>query len=147
MSNSILNDNEKVKFKNLFNKYRNVFAFPGNQLGRTSLVQQHVIDTGDATPIKQRTYRVSPYVKKEIDRQVDEMLKKGIIQESVSPWSYPVVLVKKKDGSYRFCVDFRKVNKVTKGDRSFPMPFLADALDFLAGAGVFSTLDLKSGFW
>ena len=71
-------------------------------------------------PIKQRPYRLSPVVKKEIDRQVDEMLEKGIIQESVSPWSSPVVLVKKKDGSYRFCVDFRKVNKVTKVD-SFPM--------------------------
>ena len=145
LSNSILNDNEKVKFKNLFNKYRNVFAFPGDQLGRTSLVQ-HVIDTGDAIPIKQRPYRVSPDVKKEIDRQVDEMLEKGIIQESVSPWSSPVVLVKKKDGSFRFCVDFRKVNKVTKVD-SFPMPLVADALDSLAGASVFSVLDLKSGFW
>ena len=144
LSNSVLNDDEKVKFKNLFNKYRNVFAFPGDQLGRTSLVQ-HVIDTGDATPIKQRPYRVSPDVKREIDRQVGEMLEKGIIQESVSPWSSPVVLVKKKDGSYRFCVDFRKINKVTKVD-SFPMPLVADALDSLAGASVFSTLDLKSGF-
>ena len=98
-------------------------------MGRTSLVQ-HVIDTGDATPIKQRPYRVYPYVKKEIDRQVDEMLEKGIIQESVSPWSSPVVLVKKKDGSHRFCDDFHKVNKVTKVDGSFPMPLLADALDF-----------------
>ena len=74
------------------------------------------------------------------------MLEKGIIQESVSPWSSPVVLVKKKDRSYRFCVDFRKVNKVTKVD-SFPMPLVADALDSLAGASVFSVLDLKSGFW
>ena len=106
LSNSILNDDEKVKFKNLFDEYRNVFAFHGDQLGRTSLVQ-HVIDIGDATPIKQRPYRVSPVVKKKIDRQVDEMLEKGIIQESVSPWSSPVGLVKKKDGSYRFCVDFR----------------------------------------
>ena len=81
-----MNDDEKVKFKNLFNKYHNVFAFPGDQLGRTSLVQ-HIIDTGNAMPIEQRPYRVSPDVKKEIDRQVDEMLEKGIIQESVSPWS------------------------------------------------------------
>ena len=92
--------------------------------------------------IKQTPYRVSPVVKKEIDRQEDEMLEKGIIQESVSPWSSPVVLVKKKDGSYRFCVDFRKVNKVTKVD-SFPMPLVADALDSLAGASVFSTLISK----
>ena len=74
------------------------------------------------------------------------MLEKGIIQESVSPWSCPVVLVKTKDGSYRFCVDFRKVNKVTKVG-SFPMPLVADALDSLAGARVFSVLDLKRGFW
>ena len=107
--------------RNLFKKYRDVFAFPGDQLGRTSLVQ-HVIDTGDAMPIKQRPYRASPYVKKEIDRQVDEVLENGIIQESVSPWSTPVVLVKKKDGSYRLCVDFRKLNKATKL-YSFPMPF------------------------
>ena len=77
LSSSILNDDEKVQFKNLFNKYRNVFAFPGDQLGRRSLVQ-HVIDTGDATPIKQRPYRVhvSPDVKREIDRQVGEILEK-----------------------------------------------------------------------
>ena len=96
--------------------------------------------------IKQRPHRVSPDVKKEVDRQVDEMLEKGIIQDSVSPWSSPVVLVKKKDGSYRFCVDFCEVNKVTKV-HSFPMPLVADALDSLAGASVFSTLDLKRGFW
>ena len=83
LSGSILNDDERLKFKKLFNEYRDVFAFPGDQLGMTSLVQ-HVIDTGDAMPIKQRQYRVSPDVKKEIDRPVEEMLEKGIIQESVS---------------------------------------------------------------
>ena len=113
LSESVLSDGDRIKFRNLFKKYRDVFAFPGDQLGRTSLVQ-HVIDTGDAMPIKQGPYRASPDVKKEIDRQVDEMLENGIIQESVSPWSSPVVLVKKRDGSYRFCVDFRKLNKVTK---------------------------------
>ena len=140
-----LSDGDRIKFRNLVKKYRDVFAFPGDQLGRTSLVQ-HVIDTGDAMPIKQRPYRASPDVKKEIDRQVDEMLENGIIQESVFPWSSPVVLVKKKDGSYRFCVDFRKLNKVTKLD-SFPMPLVADVLDSLAGTSLFSCLDLKSGFW
>ena len=74
------------------------------------------------------------------------MLEKGISQESVSPWSSPAVLVKKKDRSYRFCADFRKVNKATKVD-SFPMPLVVDALDSLASASVFSTLDRKSSFW
>ena len=144
LSDSVLSDGDRIKFRNLFKKYRDVFAFPGDQLGRTSLVQ-HVIDTGDAMPIKQRPYRASPDVKKEIDRQVDEVLENGIIQESVSPWSSPVVLVKKKDGSYRFCVDFRKLNKVTKLD-SFPMPLVADALDSLAGTSLFSCLDSKKWF-
>ena len=85
-----MNDDERLKFKKLFNEYRDVFAFPGDQLGMTSLVQ-HVIDAGDAMPIKQRQYRASPDVKKEIDLQVEEMLEKGIIQDSVSPWSSPVV--------------------------------------------------------
>ena len=145
LSDGVLSDGDRIKFRNLFKKYRDVFAFPGDQFGRTSLVQ-HVIDTGDTMPIQQRPYRASPDVKKEIDRQVNKMLKNRIIQESVSPWNSPVVLVKKKDGSYRFCVDFLKLNKVTKLD-SFPMPLVADVLDSLAGTSLFSCLDLKSGFW
>ena len=84
MSDSISNDDEKLNFKNLFGKYRDVFVFLGDQLGRTSLVQ-HVIDTGDAMPMKQRSYKASPDVNKKIDRQVDEMFEKGIIHESASP--------------------------------------------------------------
>ena len=84
MSDSILNDDEKLKFKNLFGKYRDVFVLLGDQLGRISFVQ-HVIDTGDAMPMKQRSYKASPDVNKKIDRQVDEMFEKGIIHESASP--------------------------------------------------------------
>ena len=97
LSDSILNDDDRNKFRELFRCYRDVFAFTGDQLGKSSLVQ-HVIDTGDAMPIKQRPYRASPRCKQEIDRQVDDMLQKGIIRESVSPWSSPVVLVMKKNG-------------------------------------------------
>ena len=141
----MLGDDDKVKFRDLFKKYRDIFAFPGDQLGRTSLVQ-HVIETGDASPIKQRPYRASPEIKKEIDRQVNDMLERGIIQESVSPWSSPVVLVKKKNGEFRFAIDFRRVNQVTRKD-SFPMPLVSDTLDALSGTQYFTTLDLKSGYW
>ena len=138
-------DGEKTKFKELFHKYRDVFAFSNDQLGRTSLVN-HVIDTGDATPIKQRPYRTTPENREEIDRQVDDMLQKGIIQESLSPWSSPVVLVKKKNGEMRFCIDYRAINKISKLD-SFPMPLVVETLDALSGTQYFSTLDLKSGYW
>ena len=97
-------------------------------------------------PIKQRPYRTSPPCKQEINLQVDDILQKGIIRESVSPWSSPVVLVKKKNGSFRFCVDLRKVNAVTRKD-SFPMPSVFDTLDALNGTTYFSTFDLKSGYW
>ena len=145
LSDSVLSDCDKVKFRDLFNRYRDVFAFSDDELGKTSLVQ-HVIETGDAAPIKQRPYRTNPENKQEIDRQVAEMLDRGIIQESVSPWSSPVVLVKKKNGAMRFCIDFRAVNKITRKD-SFPMPLVSETLDALSGTKYFSTLDLKSGYW
>ena len=72
------------------------------------------------------------------------VLQKGAIRESISPWSSPVVLVKTKSSSFRFCVDLRKVNAVTRKD-SFPMPLVSDTLDALSGTKHFSTLDLKSG--
>ena len=144
LSDSILNDDDRIRFRELFRCYRDVFAFSGDQLSKTSLVQ-HVIDTGDAMPIKQRPYRTSPRCKQEINLQVDDMLQKGIIREPVSPWSSPVVLVKKKNGSFRFRVDLRKVNAVTRKD-SFPMPSVFDTLDALNGTNYFSTLDLKSGY-
>ena len=104
-SDSALSDGDKIKFRDLFNRYRDVFAFSNNQLGRTFLVH-HSIDTGDALPIKQRPYRTTPENKRKSDRQVSDLLQRGIIQESVSPWSSPVVLVKKKNGEMRFCIDF-----------------------------------------
>ena len=145
LSDSVLNDDDRIKFRELFRCYRDIFAFPDDQPGKISLVQ-HVIDTGDAIPIKKRPYRTSPQCKQEVDRQVKVMLQKGVIRESVSPWSSPVVLIKKKNGSFRFCVDLRKVNAVTRKD-SFPISLVSDTLDALSGTKYFSTLDPKSSYW
>ncbi|GBL74064.1 Transposon Ty3-G Gag-Pol polyprotein [Araneus ventricosus] len=84
--------------------------------------------------------------KEEAERLVKEMVDNGIIEESSGPWASPTVLVKKKDGSTRFCVDCRKLNEITIKD-SYPLPRINDTLDTLNGGQWFSTLDLKSGYW
>lgn len=114
------------------------------ELGCTDQAE-HVILT-ESAPIKQRYYRVNPVMQAEIDRQLDEMLRLGVVEVSQSPWSSPIVLVKKKDGSYRFCVDFRKLNSVTVRD-SYPLPLVADTLDKLRNAKYLSSLDIKSAYW
>ena len=85
-------------------------------------------------------------VREEIARQLRNMQRDGVIQPSNSPWSSPVVMVRKKDGSHRFCVDYRELNSVTKAD-TFPLPRIDDLLDQLGGTRYFSTMDLASGFW
>ena len=74
------------------------------------------------------------------------MLEQGVVQHSSSPWSSPIVMVKKKDGSWRFCVDYRKLNSVTHQD-AYPLPWIDATLDSLSGAAYFTTLDLASGYW
>lgn len=117
--------------------------FP-EELGCTNLVK-HSIKTS-AEPIKQRHYPISPAVQKQVNIEVDKMLNDGIIEPSNSPWASPIVLVRKKDGSYRFCVDYRKVNKVTERD-AYPLPLVTHTLDKLRDARYLSTLDIKSAYW
>jgi transposase InsO family protein len=121
--------------------------FDNEKKGVTNTIKvRHRINTGDHPPIKQRAYRVSPAERRIIQNEVDKMQKKGIIQPSESPWSSPVVLVRKKDGSWRFCVDYRRLNQVTKKD-VYPLPRIDDTLDCLKGAKYFSSIDLYSGYW
>ena len=104
-----------------------------------------VIDTGDAEPIRQKPYRI-PYPKrKEVSKQIKTMLDAEIIQPSQSRWASPLVLVPKPDGSIRICIDYRKLNAVTKV-WSYPIPHVDTLLSKLGGATCLSTLDLKSGY-
>lgn len=145
VSKCAFTDPDKERLRNLLYNYRDIFAYKLQDLGRTSLVY-HTIDTDENKPIKQRPYRTSPEKREEIDRQVKEMCDQNIAQPSLSPWASPVVLVKKKDGSMRFCVDYRKLNAVTKKD-SFPLPLITEVLDSLNATRYYTSLDLKSGYW
>lgn len=116
----------------------------GVSLGCTDRAE-HVIVTR-SPPIKQRYYRVNPVVQKQIDQELEEMLKLGVVEPSNSPWSSPILLVKKKDNTFRFCVDFRKLNSVTVRD-SYPLPLVADTLDKLRDAKYLSSLDVRSAYW
>ncbi len=140
-----LKETEKQKLQQLLQKYNSLFAKGLNELGATSVVH-HKIETGQATPIKQLPRRLPNVLKPVVEQQVNEMLDNGIVRPSKSPWASPIVLVRKKDGSWRFCVDFRKVNDVTIKD-AYPLPQINDLIDSLAGQNYFSTLDLASGYW
>lgn len=130
---------------NLLNKYASVFSENDDDIGRTGILK-HKIPTGNASPIKQPLRRVPFHMNKEIDEQIDSMLKKDVITPSKSPWASGIVLVKKKDGSKRFCVDYMRLNDITIKD-AYPLPRVDECLDQLAGSRWFSCLDMNSGYW
>ena len=122
-----------------------IFSKDKNDLGKTGIIK-HTIDTGDNKPIRQRAYRTSPKEKEIIKTEVDKMLERGIIRRSNSPWASPVVLIKKKNGEIRFCIDYRRLNSITRKD-SHPLPRIDDLLETFEGSQWFTTLDLASGYW
>ena len=122
-----------------------LFAMNSLDLGRTDLVKHH-IQLDNYTPIKDRYRRIPPHQYKEVRKHLKEMLDIGAIRCSNSPWASPVVLVCKKDGSLRFCINLRKLNARTVKD-AYSLLHIEDALDSLNGACIFTSLDLKSGYW
>ena len=119
--------------------------FSSADLGFCPIIKRN-IDTGFARPIKQSPPHPPISAREAKDEILDEMLATGVIEPSYSEGASPVCLVKKKDGTFRFCVDNRKVNAVSRKD-AFPVPDIQDALDNLKGARYFITADLLSGYW
>ena len=139
-----LNADKREQARTLLDSYRDVFSMSEYDVGRTDLVYHH-IETGNHRPIRQPLRRHPIAHLEQIDKQVDEMLQHGIIERAASPWSSNVVLVRKKDKSYRFCVDYRSLNSITYQD-TYPLPHIDTCLDALKESCWFSTLDLRSGY-
>lgn len=135
----------RSKLLDLLKRYRSVFAFTREELGHTEALE-HRIDTAGHPPIKVPPRRLPHCHRERVEEQLEWLLAKGIIQPSKSPWSAPIVMVRKKNGEYRMCIDYRQLNEITVKD-CFPLPRIDDTLDDLAGATIFSTLDLASGFY
>ena len=142
---SEVGDGDISRLKQLLKDHKGVFAQSSLDLGRTSIVK-HEIRLSDDQPFKDRPRRIPPALYEEVREHLKEMLACDVIRESSSPYSSNVVLVRKTDGSLRFCIDFRRLNQKTIRD-AHALPRIEDTLDSLCGASWFSSLDLKSGYW
>ena len=136
---------EKQKLQNLLLKYKDTFSKNEWDLGLTNLTE-HSIDTGNSAPVKQPPRRVPIAFAAEEKKAIEDLKAKGVIRDSISPWASPIVLVHKKDGGVRPCVDYRKVNELVKPD-GFPLPRVQDCIDAVAGSELFSVFDLTSGYF
>ena len=136
---------ERCQLHSFLLECHQAFSLEDGERGETSLVEMH-IDTGDSSPRKQPVRRIPFAVRQEVATQLRKMQDSGVIRPSNSPWASPVVLVRKRDGSLRFCIDYRDLNSVTKAD-TFPLPRIDELLDQLGRSKYFSTLDLAAGYW
>lgn len=140
-----LNDKEKEQVLELINKHKNIFADSVKQLTGCDTVA-HRIHLSDEIPVRQKPYRTPHALREELKNQVNQLLDVGIVSVSDSPYASPVILVKKKNNSYRLVCDYRKLNLKTQA-LPYPLPLISDLLDSLQGAKYYSSLDLCSGYW
>ena len=141
---SALSAEEQKEARLLLWKYASVFSSHDGDLGCTNLIT-HEIPLLDDTPIRQRYRRIPQSEYEVVKEHINQLLGAQVIRESCSPFASPIVLVKKKDGSLRLCVDYRQLNNRTRKD-AFPLPRIEESLDALTGARWFSTMDLASGY-
>ena len=139
---SDLNDEQTKEVQNLLEEYPDVFTeIPGT----TDIVEHEIVVTSEK-PIRSKPYPVPFSLKKDISKEIDNMLKMGIIEPSNSPYASPIVLVKKQDGAYRFCCDFRKLNSITVFDAE-PVSNPEELFVKMAGSKYFTKIDLSKGYW
>ena len=138
-------DDLKSKTRELFKEYAHVFALESLDMGHTSLVK-HKIKLDNYTPFKERYRHIPPNLFEEVKNHLKEMIQVGAIRCSNSPWANAVVVARKKDGSLHFCIDLRKLNARMIKD-TYSLPRIDETLDCLEGAIIFTSLDLKSGYW
>lgn len=136
---------ERKQLLTLLNNYRECFAFDMSELGVTS-VGEMSIALDDNEPVVYRPYRLAFREKEVVRDMISELLANGIVRPSTSPYASPIVLVRKKTGEYRLCIDYRALNKKTIRE-NYPMPLIDDQLDLLAGHKFYTTLDLASGYY
>ena len=137
-----LTEEQKSSLQQLLAAFKDTLQ---NKRGRTQ-VTEHSLHTEGERPVRLRPYRL-PYVyRRTVEKELNEMLKEGVISRSTSEWAAPVVLITKKNGELRFCVDYRRLNAISSMD-SYPMPRADEMIDQLGRARFISTLDLSRGYW
>ena len=136
---------ELKQLQDLLHKWQHLFSCSDTDLGRTDVMKHRIVLTNNE-PFRERYRRIPPQLYQEVKDHLRDMLKAKVIRESQSPFASPVVLVRKADGTLRFCVDYRTLNSRTVRD-AFTLPRIDDTIDSLAGCRYFSSLDLKFGYW
>ena len=131
----------------LLQEYHDIFSLEKHDMGHTNATKHKIVLKDlDTPPFKEHFHRIPPPQLDEVREHLKLMLDAGVVRLSNSPWCNAVVLVRKKDGSLRFCIDFRRLNALTVKD-SHPLPHICETLESLARAAYYSTFDLNSGFW
>ena len=137
-----ISSEKKVELEGLLQEFHTVMQ---EKPGSTNITSHRII-TGDAHPIRLPPYRLPQAYRESVQQEIQEMLAHGVIKPSNSDWAAPLVIVKKKDGSLRMCVDYRRLNSISKVD-AYPMPRVDEMLDQLGRAKYISTMDLTKGYW
>lgn len=136
---------ERERVSKLLCKYRTAFASSRLDVGHCGSIK-HRIATSYVAPVYRRAYRIPFFRREGMRQQVEELIEKSIIEHSISPWGSPALLVQKPDGSFRFVVDYRELNKVTRID-PYPLPNVQETISQLGAARFFAVVDMASGSW